>query len=190
MRMLFLMFMTCFGVTLFASEGTIFRDEDTGFVMEIPAGMKRTWNISNSDNGMEITVFEPIESGEKVCVVTTGKVPLKAMTGEGSEGLFPFMIEQVKATMQTLQEDEELPFQIEELPSLANEEYCGQRFRLCIMDEDWDEPIRVDVHAFVVETYSFVVTTLVSPCVDEEELDDFTNMILGGVRFIEIEEEA
>jgi len=176
---------TCLGITLFAMEPTIFRDEDTGFVMKVPAGMQRTWNVSNSDNGIEIVVFQSDSNEEKFSIITTGKFPLKTVIGEGSEGLYPFVVEQLQSTILANQKEEGFPIQMEILPSLANDEYCGQRFRIHLFDEDWDEPFHVDIHAFMIETYSCIVMTGVFPETSEDELEAFTAEVLDGVHFIE-----
>ena len=185
MKALFLTLIACFTMTLFASETTLFRDEDTGFVMEIPSDMNRTWNLSNSENGIEMNVFQSEDFDEKFYVIVTGRFPLKDVIGEGSEGLYPFIVEQLESAFLINQEnDEDSPVKIEMLPSLADEEYCGQRFRFHVWDEDWDEPFQIDVHAFMIETYSFVVATGMYPS-KSEELDAFTTKVLSGVRFIE-----
>ena len=185
MKALFLSLIACFTATVFASDTTLFRDEDAGFVMQVPSDMKRTWNLSNSENGIEMNVFQSEDFDEDFCVIVTGRFPLKDVIGEGSEGLYPFIVDQLQSAFLTNQEeDEDCPVQVEMLPSLANEEYCGQRFRFHMMDEDWDEPFQIDVHAFIIETYSYVVATGMYPA-RSERLDAFTTKVLSGVRFIE-----
>jgi len=173
MKTLMLALLTCFGITLFGSDATLFRDEDTGFVMQIPAEMKRTWNLTHSENGMEMIVFQSEEEEEKFFIIALGKIPLTDVLGQGSEALYPFIFEQVQEVICDLQEEED-SISLEVLPSLADQEYGASRMRICIQDEDdEDERVAIDVHTFLVDTYSILVATGVYSC-EEIDLDQFT----------------
>ena len=184
MKTLFLTLITCFTVTLFASPKTLFRDEDAGFVVQMPSDMRRTWVLSTTSkkNGIGIHVFQSEDLNEDVII--TGRFPLKDVIGEGSEGLYPFIVDQLQSILWEFLTEEVCPVQVEMLPSLADEEYCGQRFRFHMMKESWDEPYQIDVHVFMIETYSFFVATAMYPY-KSEELDAFTTKVLNNVRFIE-----
>jgi len=180
--------LTCFGITLFGSDASLFRDEDTGFVMQIPAEMKRTWNLSHSENGMELIVFQSEDDEERFFVIALGKIPLTDFLGQGSEGLYPMVFEQVQEMICDLQEDEGA-FSLEILPSLADTEYGATRMRICIQDEEEEEEgMAIDVHTFLVDTYSILVATGVYSC-EERDLDQFTFDVLSSVRFIDEEQE-
>jgi hypothetical protein len=177
MKTLLTLLLTCFGITIFGSDTTLFRDEDTGFVMQIPTGVKRTWNLSHSENGIELVVFQ---NEEDFSFIAFGKLPLTDVLGEGSEGLYPFVFEE----MQELFGDEESAITLEVLPSLADQEYAASRIRIRLEDEE--EGVCLDLHSFLVDTNSIHIATGVYAR-PESELDQFTYDVLSTVFIIEEE---
>ncbi|MDN3505725.1 MAG: hypothetical protein P0S96_00650 [Simkaniaceae bacterium] len=173
MKTLLTLLLTCFGITLFGSD-TLFRDEDTGFVMQIPAEAKRTWNLSHCENGIELIVFQ----NEEESFIAFGKLPLTDVLGEGAEGSYPFVFEE----LQEMFCGEESVFSIEVLPSLAPEEYAASRMRIRIKDED--EDVCMDLHSFLIGTNSIHIVTYDG---SESALDKLTFGVLSSVSIIEEE---
>lgn len=184
MRTLLLALLTCFGITAFGSDTTLFRDEDTGFVMQIPDGVKRTWNLSHSENGIELIVFQKEEDEEKFFFIGFVKLPLTDVLGEGSEGLYPFVFEEMQEIFCDSQ-DEESTITLEVLPSLADQEYGASRMRMRIEGEE-EEAVVFDVHSFLVDTNSVHIATG-GYLSTESDLDQFTFDVLSSVFFIEEE---
>lgn len=182
MKMLLLLLTACLGTTLFASESHIYRDEDSGLVMTLPSHIERTWHLSHFENGIEFNVFQSELDDESFCFITTGRMPLKSILGEGSEGSFPLVMEQLHTLLDI--DDEDVEFQFEILPSLAKDEYCGIHYRLHLRDDDWEEAMHIDIHVFTIGTCSHVIVTGMYPS-SVDELDAFSGEILAAVDFIE-----
>lgn len=181
MKQLFLIITMFLGIPLFSlQENTLFRDEDTGFVVELPGIMKRTWNVTNCENGIEINVFHTDLETEPLMLVVTGKFPIGFYAGEDAEDAFSQVFEHVKYE---IMESYGLDFHIEPLPSLADEKYQGRRFRL-VFGED-RENTSLDFHIFLCNSYGYIVLTATLPLENFDTLESFTEQIMKRVRFIE-----
>lgn len=187
MKIFYLSLALFWGTALFSSDKTLFRDEDTGFVMQVPAGIKRTWSLSNCENGMEINIFQTEENEEQFSLIAIAKCPLSGLVGEEGEALYPFLAEEFKGFMEEEGEDLDFDFQMTQLPSLAEEKYRGQRYRISFGEDEEDEEedrFTLDIHAFLIDSYSYIVVTTTYPCEWGDELDHFTKQVLKNVHFI------
>jgi hypothetical protein len=180
MKKRLLALVTLLAATLNASNPTLFRDEDTGFVMEIPAGMNRTWNLTHFQNTLEAIAFQNEDFTDSVRGIAFVKIPLTEVLGEGSEGLYPIIFDQIHALAADL---EDSAFTIETLPSLADEEYGSSRIRISYVDEE-ELGLTFDLHTFMMDTYAIIVLT-VSQTEPTHSTDAFTYQVLSTARFIE-----
>lgn len=184
MKQLFFLFTVLLGLPLFSHQNTLFRDEETGFVMEVPAHLRRTWNVSNYENGIEVNVFHSDLDGEEVSFIITGKIPLASVLGEGSESFYPMFLENLKEQMDEIFKEIEVDYRIDSLTSLADESYCAQRYHFSCSDEG--EGAFVDLHSFLLDRYAFFVVTAVSyEDGENRNFEKFSEEVLKKVRFIE-----
>ena len=186
MKTLFLSLLLCFGVNLCADYGTIFRDEDTGLVMQIPPGLKRTWNISNCDNGMEFNVFQSDFTDEKFFAIILGKLPKTNFLEEESGEMLALVIDELQSTLSEggtfFDETDIESFELELLPS---DDYIGQRLRLHISDEDMEVSVHIDLFFFEVEDCLCLLATGIFPEGDPLELEEFTSRLIASIMFIQ-----
>lgn len=184
MKKLFLFFAFVLSLPLFSYENSLFRDEDTGFVMEIPANMKRTWNVSHCENGIELNVFQSDLDSDQFSFIITGKIPLTSVLGEGVESFFPMILENLKEQAVEVLDEIELDCEIVSLTSLADLDYCAQRYHFSLSDEEGS--LFLDLHSFLQDNYSFIVVTAVAyENRGSQKFEKFSQEVLKRVRFIE-----
>jgi len=189
MPMIALILSVC--TAMFASDSTLYRDEDTGFVMELPNELKETWAISNLEMGFDVKVFQT-QKEEKISAVIVAKCPIQQneMDPFGSMYAnidFADVFQNITAQSQIEASDEESEDEItcncELLPSLASEESQCIRLRFNIAGFE-ETPIVVDVHVFVVDGFSVAVGTCQFPVEQDADLEAFTSEIASTIRFI------
>ncbi len=180
MRRFFLSVLVAATALLSANDPTIYRDEDSGLVLEIPGGLTHTWSLSHSEKGLDFHVFQTNEY--PMYLVVTGRLPLKEVLGEGSEGLFAQVLSEFQSGF-----DAESSLKFESLPSLASDEYASERMRVHFIDEEEEvEDLYMDMHLFLKDTQVTIIgTILYSPEEGGESIEDFSKAVLETVRFIE-----
>lgn len=57
MKKLMIALMICFGLQAFASDPSIFRDEETGFLMVVPGEMHESWSFNLYDVNLKLNAF-------------------------------------------------------------------------------------------------------------------------------------
>ena len=176
MRKTFLCLILLITGALTANQGSLFRNEDSGLVVEIPNGLKRTWSVNNHEWGLELTVFQ--EGDEKAIILAT--IPKE---NAFVDHWLP-TLEDPNALLASYREDnEEDDFSLKVEESLANEEYSAMRIHV---EGDFEiANVSGDIHFFQREKYvTFIGTVLGS----EEKVtgaEEFSKSVLETVRFIE-----
>ncbi len=181
MRVLFALLTICIGTLAFANQPTIFRDEDSGLVMEIPAGFRRTWELQNHETGFDLIIFNTNEWDDNLTLIGITKVPMQCYFDQDIGAILPIVFKQLEEVFDS-ECLEEFGFKAEPLASLADEKYMAQGFRLSFYNQEEDETIQIDVHVFFENGHISVIMTGGYPV---ETLDEFSRGILKKVRFIE-----
>lgn len=185
MKALFLAMVLCIGA--FANESNLFQDEDIDLVIQVPEELKRTWNISNSQTGFTVTVFNTGE-GEEVNVMAVGKIPLNSVAGEEVIDFLPVLLEELYNNF-TSQECsyilDEVDCHIQKLPPIASEVDFTHRYRIHLYLEEIEETLRMDIHLFFKNDHSCFIMTGGLDCQVLDDLDDFSEKVLSNLRFFQ-----
>jgi len=187
MKTLWLSLILALGVNLFAQETSLFRDEDSGLVLEIPPGFKQTWNISNLETGLEMTVFNSDGRDTDVFMIMIGKLPLISLWSEPMEAFYPIIMSQIEEVLslgKIYVDKDGVVFQAETLPGYSSDCYFGKRIRMFLGSDEMFEELFMDVHFFIENQQACAVVTGVFPDADEEDLDAFSQSVLESVRFV------
>jgi hypothetical protein len=192
MRALFVgLFLICTSV-MFAADTSLYRDEDSGLVMEMPAKVKPTWAISHLESGVDVKIFNSsIEADGPFYAVIIAQCPIHGESFEQLKGVYCTLLQQFRNEMgsSSYQFDEDNVFSLDLsfLPSLAPVELGGCRFQLRLVLEDAEEALTMDVHSFAVNEHSVTIATCVFPTEDAMDAEDFTAQIMSKARFLSID---
>ncbi len=187
MKALFLSMMMCLGTFCFANEVSIYRDEDTGLVMEIPQGFKRTWNLSNSETGLEVTVFNTDEFEDTISVIGIGKLPAIAFDLNNLEPFIALLKGELYSNFSEEERkeiEEEIVVNLEELRPFLDDSYQSRRLRLEIHVNEVNEDFQMDIHVFAKNDHACAVVTGIFPT-EDDQLENFSKDVFENVRFIE-----
>ncbi len=185
MKALFLAMVLCIGA--FANESTLFQDEDIDLAIEVPEELIRTWNISNSQTGFTLTVFNTDE-GEEVNVMALGKIPLATVSGEEAIDYLPVLLDELYNNF-TSQECsyilDEVDCHIQKLPPIASQVNFTNRYRIHLYLEELEETLRMDIHLFFKNNHSCFIMTGGLDCKVLDDLDDFSERVLANLRYFQ-----
>lgn len=188
MKALFIALLLGCGIQLYASQSSLFCDDEVGLTVEIPAGLHRTWNLSNVQNGFEINMFNSQEDLSPLCAIVFGKYSLENVSNEDFYSIYPSIIQQLQQAFSEEDEDgceEDVQFQIESLPSLIlSENFVSERQRIHFFAEELEGEVCLDVHFFFHNGYICAIATGVYPNVSAERLDRFSSRVVNSIRFI------
>lgn len=186
MKAFFLAMVLCIGA--FANESNLFQDADIDLVIQVPEELKRTWNISNSQTGFTMTVFNTDEGDEEVNVMAVGKIPLRFVSGEEVIDFLPVLLDELYNNF-TSQECsyilDEVDCYIQKFAPIASEADFTHRYRIHLYLEEIEETIRMDIHLFFRNNHSCFIMTGGLDCNVSDDLDDFSEKILNNVSFVE-----
>lgn len=184
MKVLFLSLLLCFGA--FASEGSLFVDEEIDLVIRVPDELKRTWNVSNCQSGLSLTVFNTDDEDGDDYILMVGKIPLVNLPGDDLVDVLPMLLEELYNNF-TAQECsyllDEVQCYVEKLIPLSSE--FSNRFRINLFLHEIDEVIRMDLHLFVKNGQSCAILTAALDCRASDDLDDFSEYMIENTYFIQ-----
>jgi len=171
-------------VSLFANNNSLYRDDEIDLVIEVPADLQRTWNISNSQSGLSLTVFNNDEFEDNVNILVVGKIPLASLPSEEVADMIPMLFDEFSEDL-TSQEccylSDEVEWCVEKLMPVAPE--FTDRYQVHLYLEEVEETITMDLHFFTRNGQSCLIMT--GALEDPTFLNDFSETILANIRFIE-----
>lgn len=178
MKAFFLAMLLCVGA--FANE--LFQDEEIDLVIQVPEELKRTWNISNSQTGFTMSVFNSDLEEEEVNFMAVGKIP------QTSADFLPVLLEELYNNF-TSQECtyilDEVDCHLQKLPPIASDVDFTQRYRIHLYLEEIEETLRMDIHLFSKNNYSCFIMTGGLDCQVSDDLDDFSEEVITNLRFFQ-----
>ncbi len=191
MRVFFLGLLLCVGGVAFANEIVYFGDDNSGFEIEIPPGIKPSWNISNFENGKELTFLSTDEfSAEDMFIIVLGKIPLDC-ENYVYEPMYSLIIDQIEENLplgKLYVDTDGLYIQAQSMPGLTSEQGLVDRIRFYLASEFLEDEILADLHLFVKDGNAYAVVTGVyydSFYLDyyEEDLDSFSEAVIRTMQF-------
>lgn len=186
MKALFLSLLLCVGAV--ANEYPTHYDEAIELMFSIPEGLKKTWNVSNTQTGFTLSIFNTDEEADDTYVVAIGKMPLLDQPEEEALDLAQGLLEEILHNFSSSENDymfEEFRYHIEPLSPIMISELLSQRFRVHLFIEELEEVMRMDVHLLCKDGYACVIITGGLDCECADDLNDFSESVLENIAFID-----
>lgn len=185
MKVIFLSMLLCIGA--FAHNTSDFQDKDIDLLIQVPVNLKRTWNVSNSQTGFTITVFNTDEEDEDDYIMAVGKIPLTSLSGEDFEDFIPVLMEELYNNFSSKECSyilDEVCCNVEKFEPLNTDADFSHRFRIHLYLEELEETVRMDIYLFQKNNHSCFIMTGGLNCNAPDDLDDFSEKVLNNVSFV------
>lgn len=173
-------------LSIHAFGNHLYRDEEIDLVIQVPDNLIQTWNISNNQNGLSITVFNTDDENDEAHVLVVAKFPMQEIYEDEVVDILPLLFEQFYQDFSNNESSyllEEVSCHIEKLMPLSPEFSDRYRVHFCI--QEVEEVIRMDLHLFVRNGQSCALVTGGLESIISDNLDDFSEEVIQNTRFIE-----